>query len=325
MQSIDVRVSQIVWNGDGSNHGFGMTDLWLVTTAIIWGVNYSVVKVGLEYLSPLTFNAMRMTIATAVLAMVAAFMNETRWPSRRERWQLLLLGVLGNGVYQLFFIFGISRTRAGIAALIVAATPAWTAIISQIMRHERINGAAWTGISLQLLGVASVVGSTRGFQGSGAMLGAMLMAAGSVCWAAFTVLMQPLTLRFHPMQLSVVTMASGAFVICMAAVPDLLRTDFSVVPAAAWGAVAYASVGALVIGYLLYYHGVRVLGAMRTSMYGNLQPVVAIGVAWIILREQPTGWQWTGTALILGGLLVSRMVRLRPAGPKVTPAWLRRT
>jgi drug/metabolite transporter (DMT)-like permease len=220
----------------------------------------------------------------------------------------------------LLFIFGMARTRAGVAALIVAAGPAWIAIISRFMGRERLSSMGWLGIGLQLIGVACVVGSARGFDGgSEVMLGAALIASGSICWALFSVMLQPYTQRAHPLHLSAITMASGALLIVLIALPDLQRLEWTAVPAAAWGAVAYAGIGALVVAYLLFYRGVRVLGPTRTAMYGNLQPIIALGVAGIMLHEQPRGWQLTGAAFIMGGLLLSRTARVRPA-PRATGA-----
>jgi drug/metabolite transporter (DMT)-like permease len=76
--------------------------------------------------------------------------------------------------------------------------------------------------------------------------------------------------------------------------------------------VAYAGLFALVIAYLLFYRGVQVLGATRTALYSNLQPVIALTVAWLLLGERPTAWQLVGTALVLAGLLLSRLAPMRP-------------
>ena len=292
---------------------FGATDLGLVLMAVIWGVNYSVVKAGLAVMSPLAFNGARVTLAAAVLFAVAATVRDRAWPTKRDTWKLLGLGLMGNGIYQLLFIFGMAHTRAGVAALIVAAGPAWIAIVSRLLGRERLPLVGWAGIALQLVGVGCVVGSTRGFAGGGTvMLGAALIAMGSITWAVFSVLLQPYTQRAHPLHLSALTMASGALLIGAVAVPDLLRLDWTTLDWKAWGAVVYAGVGALVIAYLLFYRGVRVLGPTRTAMYGNLQPIIALAVAALLLHERPTGWQLLGAACIMGGLLVSRRAHRTP-------------
>jgi drug/metabolite transporter (DMT)-like permease len=293
--------------------GFSSTDLGLVFMSLIWGINYSVVKAGLRTLSPLTFNGLRVAMAAIVLFVIAAFVRDTKLPSRRDIITLALLGLVGNGLYQLFFIFGMSRTRAGVAALVVAAGPAWIAIISRLLGREHLPLRGWSGIGLQLLGVACVVGSAQGFEGGqDVMIGAGLIALGSIAWAMFSVLLQPHTRTAHPLHLSAITMASGAVVLVSIALPDLIKLDWGAVSLVEWGAVTYAGIGALVVAYLLFYRGVRVLGATRTAMYGNLQPIVAIAFAWLMLGERPTVWQLLGAALIMAGLLLSRTAHARP-------------
>jgi drug/metabolite transporter (DMT)-like permease len=296
-----------------SRPSFGSTDLGLVVMSLIWGINYSVVKSGLRVLSPLTFNGLRVALAASVLFVIALFVRDTALPKRRDLVTLLLLGVVGNGLYQLFFIFGMSRTRAGVAALVVAAGPAWIAIISRLLGRERLPLRGWSGIGLQLLGVACVVGSARSFAGGAdGMVGAALIATGSIMWAFFSVMLQPYTKSAHPLHLSAITMASGGLLLLVVAMPDLLALDWRAVPLAAWGSVTYAGIGALVVAYLLFYRGVRVLGATRTAMYGNLQPIVALAFAWLMLGERPTSWQLLGAALITAGLLLSRTAHARP-------------
>jgi drug/metabolite transporter (DMT)-like permease len=73
-----------------------------------------------------------------------------------------------------------------------------------------------------------------------------------------------------------------------------------------WLAIAYSGVFALVVAYLFWYNGVRVIGPTRTSMYSNLQPIVAVLVAWPMLGETPTPWQIVGAACIMGGLVLTR-------------------
>lgn len=290
-----------------------MTDAGLVLMATIWGVNYSVVKAGLQAMTPLSFTGVRMVFAALVLFGVASFVK-AEWPNRRDTMRLLGLGLLGNGFYQLLFISGMARTRAGVAALIVAAGPAWIAILSRLLGRERVSRLGWAGIGLQLVGVLCVVGSTQKFEGGAdGLLGAGLIAAGSIAWALYSILLQPYTLRSHGLHLSALTLASGAAVMGLVGLPDMLRLDWSAVGLTGWGAVVYSGLFAMVLAYLLFYHGVRVLGPTRTAMYGNLQPIIAIAVAWILLHETPTGWQLLGASLIMGGLLVSRTAKVRPA------------
>jgi drug/metabolite transporter (DMT)-like permease len=61
-----------------------------------------------------------------------------------------------------------------------------------------------------------------------------------------------------------------------------------------------------VIAYLFWYRGVRVIGPTRTAMYSNVQPVIAVIFAWVVLSETPTIWQGIGMVCIMTGLLLTR-------------------
>ena len=296
---------------------FGMTDAGLLLMALIWGVNFTVVKAGISAMPAAAFNGLRVALAALVLLVVAfAIAGRRHFPSRRDAAALLAMGVLGNGVYQLLFIAGLSRTRAGIAALVVAAGPAWIALLSRLFGRERLSGRGWTGIALQMLGMLCVVATAGALDAdAGAYVGAAFIMLGSIVWALFTVLLQPYTARVHSLHLASLTLASGAVVLFLAGWPSLRTIDLTTLTLEVWGAVVYAGVGALVIAYLLFYRGVRVLGPTRTAMYGNLQPIIALFVAWGALGERPGLWQAIGGVVVMTGLLVSRTARMQPAGP----------
>ena len=77
----------------------------------------------------------------------------------------------------------------------------------------------------------------------------------------------------------------------------------------------YSGAGAMVVAYLIWYHGVKVIGPTRTSMYSNVQPVIAMAVAWAFLGELPSGWQLVGAALVMSGLLLARTATVEPEAP----------
>jgi drug/metabolite transporter (DMT)-like permease len=281
--------------------------------AVIWGVNYSVAKFGARAFSPLAFNGLRVALAALALVAVSLVAVRDAWPTRARVLRLLALGVLGNCVYQLFFIEGLARTRAGTASLVLAASPAFIAIIGRLLGVERLTRRGAAGVALSIAGVALVI--VGGVSASSApsapatgdsLLGNALVLGGCLCWATFTVLLKPHTDRTHGLHLSAITMVGGALPLLLVSTPALAATAWRDVPPSAWGAVAYSGIGALVVAYLIWYRGVRVIGPTRTAMYGNLQPVVALAVAWLMFGEIPTAVQAGGAAAIMAGILMTR-------------------
>jgi drug/metabolite transporter (DMT)-like permease len=295
--------------------GFGATDLSLLLMALIWGVNYTSVKYGTGLVAPLAFNGVRVTLAALSLVLVAQAasawfgIERAGWPNRRDAIALFLLGTLGNGVYQILFVEGIARTRAGDAALLIAAAPAFMALIGRLRGTERAGPRAVVGIALSLAGIALVVfgDAGGGAERSVSLLGDGLLLCASLCWALYSVLLKPYTERVDGIPLSAVTMIGGAVPLLIVSAPELSRMPWQSVGAAGWGAVAYSGLLALALAYLFWYRGVRVLGPTRAGMYSNLQPVFALGVAWATLHEAPRVLQIAGAVCILAGLLLTRM------------------
>ena len=288
--------------------GFGATDVMLFMMALIWGANFTVVKYGTQAVAPLAFNGVRMLLASTALAVLAYLWTKDR-PTRRDVIVLLALGVLGNGLYQLLFVEGISRTRPADAALVIAASPAFIALLGRLTGVERITTRGAIGVALSIAGVAFVVvGAPQagGGQMQSSLLGNALVLGGSLCWAVYTILLKPYTHRIDGIQLSAVTMIGGTVPMLLVAAPDIAATDWSALPSLAWGAVAYAGLAALVLAYLFWYRGVRVIGPTRTAMYANLQPAIAMVIAWLAFGDRPGVVQLAGIAVITTGLLLTR-------------------
>jgi drug/metabolite transporter (DMT)-like permease len=292
----------------GAAHsGLTVTDFLLLCMAVIWGVNYAVVKFGAAQVDPLVFNSVRVVLAAVVLVAIVIATAQP-WPRGRELVTLLGLGVLGNGLYQYLFIEGISRTRAGDAALILAAAPAFMAIIGRLRGTERTGATGVAGIVLSLSGIALVVfGDSSGASRTASVVGDSLLLAGCLCWSLYTVFLRPYTERVDGVTLSAVTMIGGAVPLVLVSLPALARTNYREIGAGGWAAVAYSGLMALVVAYLFWYRGVKTLGPTRSAMYANLQPIIALAVAWATLHETPHLLQLVGAACIMGGLLLTRL------------------
>ena len=293
-----------------------LAEVAVIVMALLWGINYSVVKFGTGLVSPLAYNAVRVSIAAVALWVIARLWGG-EMPARRDALALAGLGMLGNGIYQIFFAEGIAHTRAGEAALVVGASPALMAVIGRMRGVERVTKLGVVGIVLSFFGIALVVlgraasgpaVATGGGGGSGGSLfGDLLVLCGSVCWALYTVLLVPYTKRVNGWYIVSLTMAGGSIVLILAGLPQIVALEWRAVPWPAWAAILYGSVFALVVAYMLWYRGVKILGPTRTALFGNLQPLIALVVAWITLHETPTTWQALGCATIVGGVLLTRV------------------
>ncbi|MFL5622148.1 MAG: DMT family transporter [Gemmatimonadaceae bacterium] len=289
-----------------AQHTFGLTDVLLFMMAVIWGINFVVVKYATHIFNPVAFTGLRVGTVAVFLLLVISARGGITIP-RRDIVRLLFLGVLGNGLYQLFFVHGVARTRAGNAALIVGAAPAFIALVARLRGLERVKRMTLVGIGLSVIGVALViVGSAGSSNGQTTLLGSVLVFFGVLSWTLYTILLQPYTKLIDVIQLSAVTMVGGAIPLLIASMPALIATDWSRVGVGGWLALLYSSVISMGVAYMFWYRGLRVLGPTRTAVYSNLQPIIALLVAWAFLGENPTIFQGVGAATIIAGVFLTR-------------------
>lgn len=302
---------------------FSLVDFALIFTAAVWGINVVVVKIALRSFDPIVFNSLRFALA-AILSWALLLITEPgSRPRREDLFTLGYLGILGHTLYQVLFIYGISFTSAGNTSLLLATMPVWVALFSVLMAIDTVRVTTWLGLACSIVGILLVVlgsGKALGFARE-TVRGDLMIIAGTLLYAIFTIRSKPLLAHYTPLQVSTYTMTSGTIALALVATPTLARTNFVMVPLTAWGALLFSGVFAIVIGYYIWNSGVKILGPARTAIYSNLSPVVAMLTGWVFLAEVLTVRQLAGAAFIIFGLMVARM----KSSPIPTPSSLTET
>ena len=293
----------------GQPQGFTIYDAMLLGMVIIWAANPASIKWALDYIDPLTFNALRFALATLLpVGLLLASKEDFRW-QRGDGWKLVMLGLVGHGVYQAFFILAINNTLAGNVALILSVNPAFVVVFNVLLGIERARGHTWVGIGITLAGVLLVVlGSGKQLDFGSRLLGDLMTLFVTIIWALYTVLSQSFLKRYSAIKLNALTMPTGALFLLLVAGPGIVGTapTWSSVPPLAWLILVLSGLLAVSASYIIWYKGVQQLGANRTSIYSNLTPVLAALISFFVLSE-PLGWPfWTGMVLVLAGVTLSR-------------------
>ena len=91
-----------------------------------------------------------------------------------------------------------------------------------------------------------------------------------------------------------------------ASMPAIVATNWARIGMGGWLALFYSSIISMGVAYIFWYRGLRILGPTRTAVYSNLQPIIALLVAWAFLGENPTIFQGVGAATIIAGVFLTR-------------------
>lgn len=291
------------------------TDVLLIGLSVIWGVNFSVIKIALREFDPLAFNALRFVLASLTLFIFMRLTGAVPIPERRHWSRIVFLGLLANVVYQLLFIYGVDRTLAGNAGLVLATTPVWTLILASSWGLERHGSLVWAGVMATLGGMLLVVlggSSGLGF-GEAQLVGDLLLVLAAIAWAAYTVGTQNLTREYGALAVTSWTLWVGTVALLALGAPSLWSMDWSSISRFGWFGVVYSGVLAIAVAYLIWNHGLEHIGGPRTAAFANLVPVVALVTAALWLGEDPGPTQIAGVIVIIAGVWIARAAGTKEA------------
>ncbi|NNE70032.1 MAG: EamA family transporter [Rhodothermales bacterium] len=292
----------------------------LLFCVVIWGTNFVVLKAAVPFLNAQSLNLARLLAAFAAVTAVHI------WHVRREGQGLLetfrfqtrrvvLVGLFGYTVYQTLFIVGLANTLAGSAALIMASSPVWTAILSVLLGHDRLRPLAWVGLLASLAGVTFIIISGQEVDLGGDMLfGNLIMLAAAISWALYTTLNRPLlrdipavSLTFYGLLVSIIPLIAITW-------PYLDEVAWGQVPPLVWAAIVFSGAFSTGLTVVLWNDAVRQIGPSRTAMANYLVPVIALITSVSLLGEHLVLGQVVGGAMVIAGLLVVRYTgRKKPA------------
>jgi drug/metabolite transporter (DMT)-like permease len=284
------------------------TDLLLLTMTLIWGVNYSAIKIALGSMPPFVFNVFRFGLATLIMVILLWRRGENLRVARRDILAMIVIGLTGHGIYQILFIGGLARTTPANSALILASMPIWVAVYGVILGTERANRTTWAGITLSFVGIVLLIvggGKALSLEGS-SLIGDLMTLAAAMLWAVFVTISKPLLVRYSPVKVTTIEMLIGTPILILVGLPGLLNQDWQQVPPVAWGCVLYSAVLATVVAYVLWTTGVQRTGSARTAIYSNVTPIAAMVAAWLILGDKLQPGQLAGAAIVLAGLMLTR-------------------
>ncbi|MBC7287601.1 MAG: DMT family transporter [Armatimonadetes bacterium] len=286
-----------------------VVDPWLLSVAIIWGLNFVAYKMTLRHLTPLAIVGVRFGLMAPILLLVAWWRRPEGFLRPRHWLPLIWAGMGVLAAQQISFIVAVNWSSAAEAALLISTAPIFTAIIATGMRQEQLTALNWVGIAIGFAGVAMVVlgsGQTQQVYPR-RIAGDLTMLFSALMYGYFMVLARPMVREHGGLRAVAYCYFLGALVIVPLAAPDLMKVTLSSIDLATWAwLVGYIVVLAGVYGFVVWYTTIGRTTAARTAVYQYLVPVVAMVGAAVFLGERPGLWQILGAATTLAGVAIAR-------------------
>ncbi|MDX2151498.1 MAG: DMT family transporter [Bryobacteraceae bacterium] len=267
----------------------------------VWALNFIVGKYALRDFDPLSLACLRTTLAGVLI--LPLYLAKTR--GRKRSWgrgdlpALIMLGVFGVALNQIFFVFGLNRTSVAHAAIVIGLTPIIVLSLAALRGLEKFTLRKVLGMAVAVAGVAAL--QKNG--GSGATFtGDMLILLAAVAFSVFTVFGKESTSVHGSVTVNTFAYVGGSLLLAPLTYVSARGFLFEQVTAAGWLSLLYMAVFPSVVAYLIYYWALAWIPASRLSAFSYLQPLLATLMAIPLLGEQVTLSLMIGGALVLAGV-----------------------
>ncbi|MEU4873323.1 EamA family transporter [Streptomyces sp. NPDC021608] len=284
-----------------------------VLVAAVWGVNFTVIEIGLGHFPPLLFSALRFLVA-ALPAVFLVGRPKTAW-----KWILAVGLVLGVAKFGLLFVGMDAGMPAGLSSLVLQIQSVFTAAIAFAVLGERPTRVRLLGMAVALAGI----GVAAADEGASGPLGAFaLVIAAAACWGASNVLTRKAS---PPDALNFMVWVSTVPVLPLLGLSLLTEgpdRDLAALRALDWqgaGTLVYVAWVTTVFGFgawgwLLHRHP-----ASTVAPFSLLVPVFGMTSAAVFLGESVSGPRWCAAALLVGGVALTSLAPARKAASTVLP------
>ncbi|MEK7477103.1 MAG: EamA family transporter [Candidatus Coatesbacteria bacterium] len=306
----------------------GRVALAFLAVCVVWGTTFLAIKTGLAWLPPLTLGGAQCGIAGLLLLAWLAARGGLVLDARDIRRGIVagaLFFPFGNGMV----FAGTDRVPSGLAALLVATIPLFTAIFGWTTGYlSRPGWGQGLGLALGLGGVAWLAGPF----GPGGPLGpadprvpcgldpagALLLLAGSACWGVGSIYTGPAAppTRSSPLARAAVQVFGGGILMLAAggATGEWGRIRWDQMTVATVGSLAYLIVFGSLVAFVSYTYLLSVADAGWASTYALVNPVVALFVGWWLAGEALSLRTVAAAAVIIAGVALLTLVEGPRAG-----------
>ncbi len=228
--------------------------------------------------------------------------------SPHDRWLLFLESFFGNFLFSVCMLFGVARTSALAAGVIMAAIPAVVAILSRMFLHERIAPRGAVGIACAVGGIALVSFGKHaggGAADAGGLLGNLLLLGAVTCEAIYVVIGKKLTGNVSPKRISALINLWGLLLVTPLGLWQALSFDFGSVSPGHWWLLLFYSLAASMVTVWLWMTGLKHVPASQAGVFTVMLPVAAAATGVIFLGERFSTAQAGAFALALTGVMLA--------------------
>ena len=301
---------------NSSSKPISLKGMWhLGVVYVVWSSTYLAIRVAVREgggFPPFTLGMMR-TLAAGFFLLGWARLSRLRLnPTRQELATLAVVGLLlwtgGNGMVS----WAEQYAASGLTALIVAATPIWSMVIEAVIDRKSPSPGLLFSLLAGFLGIGVLALPSFSSGVKVDLMAALALIGAGITWSLGSVLQARRSVNLHARVSSAYQMIFGGlgFSLLLAAAHEPAPTPTP----AAWGAFFYLLFFGSVLAFTSFVTALQILPTNIVLTYAYVNPVIAVFLGWLILKEEITPWTIGGSLLVLLGVAGVFRDRYKPAG-----------
>lgn len=274
-------------------------------TIVIWGTTFISTKILLADFQPVEILFFRFVMGFLVL--LAAYPRRLKTADYKQELTFVLAGLCGICLYYLLENIALTFTLASNVGVIISVAPFFTAILAHfaMKSEEKLRSQFFIGFVVAMAGIILISFNGRELELN--PLGDLLAVVAALVWACYSILTKKISSFGYPVILST---RRTFFYGILFMIPTLFLFDFQADLSRFMNItylfnILYLGLGASALCFVTWNFAVKELGAVKTSVYIYMVPVITVVTSVLILHEQLTLLAGIGTVLTLIGLFLS--------------------
>jgi drug/metabolite transporter (DMT)-like permease len=284
----------------------------LLVLATLWGGSYTLIKLGVATIPPITLIAARTGIA-GVLLLVLMRLRGARMPTDVTTWRRFLVQACLNSVIPWTLIaWGERQVDAGLATILNSASPIFAFLLTAaVTRHEAVTLRKLAGVVAGMAGIWLIVG-VDALHGVGeGILAELAIVAATICYACAAIFSRGFK-GLDPMAPAAGSLLVGAAVLVPASL--VIERPWTLAPSAeSIGALLILSVLSTACAFVIYFRLIQTLGSVGTTAQAYLRVPIGVALSVVLLGERLSSTAWIGLACVVFGVAAMTMPA-RPVG-----------
>jgi|SRR5579885_678522 drug/metabolite transporter (DMT)-like permease len=267
-----------------------------------WGMAWPINKIGLSYMSPAWYTAIRLIVGTATMMLIVIAIGKFKLPRPKDYPLIVIIGLLQISIYILLANFGLAYLPAGRSSLLAYTTPLWIMPAATLFFNEKAGVMRWLGFFLGIGGLIILLSPWEiNWADVHVLFGASMLLLASLCWAISMLCARYMQWSKSPLELIPWQLLIGTIPIVVLAWIQEPAVSIQ------WNMPLILSLvytGILVTG-LSYWSGLVInkeLPTIVVSLGFLLVPVVSLVVSSIYMQEVITLPTLAAMALIISGI-----------------------